>query len=222
MQLTLSQPLILFLALAAPLAVADADVTTLFGLLRKHDARSITDKVKGAIGDPTAIVSDMPPCMRICAATYIFTGTCEFKALNGVNASASDDETAAAFMQCACSADGGSADGGASWDNFTQSCFPAKNGDAKLEQICKGQKYQAGKLQALCKAAGNSTDKAAKVVKTLASEAAKDTEALQNGTGGSGGKGLKLKSGAAAGFGRLDGLGVGMLAAAVGFAVAML
>ena len=201
--------------------------------------RGVTDKVKGLFGDPAAMVNDLPLCTRRCAALAAFTLYCKdgedgdpIETRNGI------------YIDCMC------ADGGQKWEDKTKKCFDNAREDGnnnnngttsakkkKKEEKEEGEEgsrfaecgaddYEPGKLLDVCKAVGEKPDKknetATAVLKMMAQDlfGLTDEELEQEGLGE--GKKGKTSGAAALGVGGVRMVAGVVLAAAVGWAVAML
>ncbi|KAK4040811.1 hypothetical protein C8A01DRAFT_15344 [Parachaetomium inaequale] len=201
-----------------PLATAAATTTTTPNDKVDVSPRGVTNAVKGFFGDPVAKVNELSACMTVCAFDPFFPDEC-----------AEDAEA----IDCFCNQkhkDGSDAAAGEAWNNNTKVCFDdlaTKERKWATRLGCKPDGFEDGKIVDICGAvAGADLQKKNETGMALGGNFAKvmgwDEEEGAEGKTTGNGTGKESGAAAAAGAGAVARITGAVLAAAVGYAVAML
>ncbi|KAH6847679.1 hypothetical protein B0I37DRAFT_415403 [Chaetomium sp. MPI-CAGE-AT-0009] len=209
------------LTLTLPLLAAAVTTTTTSATT---NPRGITDKIKGAFGDASAMVRDLSDCMVAC--TELGTDGLDVNKCRGFGVS---------HMDCWCQdGDGKGGDGpiGQAWENGVRECFASKTGEESrlVEMGCKPDGYEEGRFLGICKALEGESDEERNETAVVVVQRIREIFRMDEGE-----EGEERKGAVVGGNGTADGQGSGAagpgvagrvagaaFAAVVAYAVAML
>ncbi|KAK4155669.1 hypothetical protein C8A00DRAFT_31511 [Chaetomidium leptoderma] len=158
-------------------------------------------------GDPVALVNDLSDCMKECAYTAADRVDCKENQDQGVD--------------CLCKKGGPDHDLGGKWEYRTMKCFVNLMGAPTPDRPCKRDDYDKGKLVGICEAAADKPDKKAETDKAIADVFRVQSENKENRKQQAAAELQSSAAVAAAGPGAVARVAGAVLAAAVGYAVAM-